>query len=226
MLRGLILISAFCLSVSAELVCEDPVFDFGDRDEGETVQHLFAVKNTGTSEVLIERVRTSCGCTAASLSTNVVGAGESVEITVSLNLEGRTGPQDKKIRVYGSDSEQLLTLELNGNSRAAVEISPDAICFSNVQANVAAGQSIHIRSSRQPLLPGEPRCDSPHVRCMLTPGETENEAVLTATLLDSLPSGELLATITLPVFEGKKTLSIPVYSVSEAPPGTSPSPAE
>jgi hypothetical protein len=36
-----------------------PVFDFGEVDEGEQVVHVFEIRNTGAADLLVERARGS-----------------------------------------------------------------------------------------------------------------------------------------------------------------------
>ena len=81
----------------------DPVHDFGTVTEGETVKHTFVIKNTGTSPLVIERVRSSCGCTAAVTKESEVGPGKTTEVEVSFNTRGRMGPNSKTITLQTND---------------------------------------------------------------------------------------------------------------------------
>lgn len=110
--------------VSAELVCDKPVYDFGERDEGSMVLHTFIVRNEGASSAIIERVKTTCGCTAATPSSKVVQPGATVEIKAAINLKKRTGLQSKNIYLYQKGKAQRLTLTLKGSSLARMEVKP------------------------------------------------------------------------------------------------------
>ena len=48
-----------------EIAVEEKSYDFGKVKEGTNVEHVFKIKNAGESEPVIERVRSSCGCTVA-----------------------------------------------------------------------------------------------------------------------------------------------------------------
>ena len=52
--------------------------DFGDINQGDQVETTFNIKNDGKRDLIIRRVKTSCGCTAVTPQKNVVPAGESV----------------------------------------------------------------------------------------------------------------------------------------------------
>src|SRR5271169_2246402 len=43
----------------------DPIYDFGTVMSGPAVSHTFKVRNAGGADLVIDRVQTSCGCTAA-----------------------------------------------------------------------------------------------------------------------------------------------------------------
>ena len=65
--------------------------DFGNVLQGKTVEYTFRFENKGTEDLLIKEVTTSCGCTAALVSSNTVKPGENGEITVSYDSQGRAG---------------------------------------------------------------------------------------------------------------------------------------
>jgi len=62
------------------LVVEQPVFDFGEVAQGDKVPHTFKFRNDGDKPLYIDRVKSSCGCTAALLSAKTLAPGESGEI--------------------------------------------------------------------------------------------------------------------------------------------------
>lgn len=69
-LFALSLILFVCLLASnswaaPNLVVELPTFDFGEVPQGQTVRHSFSFNNDGDEPLLIEKVHSSCGCTAA-----------------------------------------------------------------------------------------------------------------------------------------------------------------
>jgi hypothetical protein len=49
------------------------------------VTHIFAVQNTGTADLEIGNLVTSCGCTMAELSSNVIPPGERADLTVTFD---------------------------------------------------------------------------------------------------------------------------------------------
>ena len=97
--------SAAVTSSGAKIELAEVEHDFGTVTEGETVKHTFIVKNTGTTPLLISRVRSSCGCTAAVTKDKEVPPGGQTEIEVSFNTTGRMGPNRKTITIQSNDDK-------------------------------------------------------------------------------------------------------------------------
>jgi hypothetical protein len=89
----------------------DPkTFDFGEMKQGEKKTHTFNLTNDGKSELLIRRVRSSCGCTAVAPSTKVIAPGESAPIKVTFDSRGKRGRQSKSITVITNDPKTPSTI--------------------------------------------------------------------------------------------------------------------
>ena len=80
-------------------------FDFGNINQGEIVTHEFTLKNEGTSPLKIDKVKASCGCTAAAPDTEELEPGESAKIKVKFDSHGRKGVQKKYVYVFTDDPE-------------------------------------------------------------------------------------------------------------------------
>ncbi|MCY7360644.1 MAG: DUF1573 domain-containing protein [Ignavibacteria bacterium] len=91
---------------SAKLVFEEDYHDFGKISQGPVVEYSFKFVNKGKTALIIEKVQPSCGCTGATTSgKNEYAKGESGEIKVTFNTQGREGRQEKHIVVYSNDAE-------------------------------------------------------------------------------------------------------------------------
>jgi len=77
--------------------------DFGEVNRGEILKHVFRFKNSGDETLLVRRVRTSCGCTAALVSKDELEPGESGEIKVTFNTRGYAGYNKKFVYVETND---------------------------------------------------------------------------------------------------------------------------
>jgi hypothetical protein len=63
----------------------EKAFDFGYSPEGFFLVHPFKIRNDGEAELVIERVRTTCGCTSAPLAKTNLDPGEETEVMVIFN---------------------------------------------------------------------------------------------------------------------------------------------
>ena len=59
--------------------------DFGRIRKQPDVAHIFTVQNTGTADLMIDNLVTSCGCTIAALSSNVIPPGQRADLTVTFD---------------------------------------------------------------------------------------------------------------------------------------------
>lgn len=89
--------------------------DMGKIIQGAQVEQRFAFTNTGESPLVLADVRSVCGCTVAQdWPKHPVAPGESGEITVTFNSEGRTGMQSKAITVVANTNPPSTVLTIKG----------------------------------------------------------------------------------------------------------------
>lgn len=89
-----------------KIVFKEDVHDFGKVERGPELQYNFKFTNKGNAPLIIERVQTSCGCTGATVGEKTeYKKGESGEIRVTFQTQGRSGQQEKSIVVFSNDPE-------------------------------------------------------------------------------------------------------------------------
>ncbi|MDA0576493.1 MAG: DUF1573 domain-containing protein [Verrucomicrobia bacterium] len=110
------------------IVCDVPVYDFGTVPGTEDITHLFAIRNAGDAELIINRVHATCGCTTATPAANNVPPGGTVEISAKLSLTGRTGDQHKTIYVESNDPKTpQFSLEMKGHVQRDIDYRPQQV---------------------------------------------------------------------------------------------------
>jgi len=77
--------------------------DFGRVKQGKVLTHNFRFKNVGDAILIVNNVRTSCGCAAALVSKRELKPGESGEIKATFNTRGYSGQNIKYIYVESND---------------------------------------------------------------------------------------------------------------------------
>jgi len=87
--------------------------DFGKVSEGEKINYTFRFVNKGQSELIIKDVKSSCGCTAALLSSSNIKPGQEGTIKVEFDTKNRSGKNSKTVTVRSNDPKdgtKILTI--------------------------------------------------------------------------------------------------------------------
>ena len=90
-------------ALAPKLMITKKVHDFGKIEQGTTASTIFVLVTNGKSELNIRKTHASCGCTIASLNSDVIAPGEELELGVTFNSAGRRGNQQKSITIYSND---------------------------------------------------------------------------------------------------------------------------
>ena len=94
------------LAKAPVLHVDDPEFKFGKIQQGEKVEHTYVLSNSGKSDLLIRKVKASCGCTAVQPEKKVIAPGESVNIKTVFNSAGKLGNQNKTVTIITNDPKK------------------------------------------------------------------------------------------------------------------------
>ena len=90
-------------------------YDFGTVQEGDQVRHTYKFKNTGDKNLILINVKGSCGCTVPEdWPKDPIAPGETGEIKVVFDSQGRAGNVKKNVRVEANTDPSLSLLTLTG----------------------------------------------------------------------------------------------------------------
>lgn len=78
---------------------EESTHEFGKINEGDVVEHTFVFTNTGNTPLIIQDAKASCGCTVPKKPEQPIAPGETGEIQVRFNSQGKPGMQNKTVTV-------------------------------------------------------------------------------------------------------------------------------
>ena len=81
------------------LTVEPSEFDFGDISAAAPVSATLQVRNQGNRALTIGDVRTSCGCTTASVAHSNVAAGQATDLQVTFNPQAHPGLYGPLLRI-------------------------------------------------------------------------------------------------------------------------------
>jgi hypothetical protein len=95
---------------------DNHTFEFNEIKQGEKVEHNYIITNNGKSDLIIRKVKASCGCTAVSPVDDIIKAGDSTTMKVIFNSAGKVGKQNRTITVISNDPKHSRTvLWVKGN---------------------------------------------------------------------------------------------------------------
>ena len=102
--------------------------DFGTVARGAATEHLFWFTNTCGSDVHVQGVRTSCGCTTPSAVHSTVKSGEKGAIRAVFNTRSFTGQRSATITVvFDRPRYTEVQLQVRGYIRRDVVFEPSCV---------------------------------------------------------------------------------------------------
>lgn len=142
-----ILLLPATVMAAPQLTAEAPLFHFGRIAEGNKTEHSFRFQNTGDAPLIISKVSSACGCTAALLSSKELLPGEWGEVKTVFNSKGYRGPVTLSIQVYSNDPDQPRTLfRLQGEVYNELRVMPARLKFSSSKDNRPFTATINLRN--------------------------------------------------------------------------------
>ncbi len=89
--------------------------EFGTIAEGDVVEHTFMFTNTGNTPLVIQDAQTTCGCTVPKKPEAPVPPGETGEIQVRFNSQGKAGVQNKAVTITANTEPATTRLFIKAN---------------------------------------------------------------------------------------------------------------
>jgi hypothetical protein len=207
-------------SEGPNLVFTEPVYDFGRVEQGHTVTHLFRFTNQGQGDLRIEQVKTSCGCTAAVISSQVIPAGGEGAISATFDTHRFFGEKAKTITVYSNDPIQpRTTLTLQGEIVVEVAAMPPQLYLGRVRKGQNVAGEVEVLYDANKAL-DLTKVENSHPAVSVQVEELEKDGKkgkrLVVTLAEGVPLGPLNDQIIVTTTSEKRpTLTIPVFGSIE-----------
>jgi hypothetical protein len=94
---------------------ENMVYDYDTIKQGDIKEYDFKFSNKGKTDLILRKVKASCGCTATAPAETTIKGGASSTIKITFNSSGKTGNQNKTITVISNDPKNPnITLSVKG----------------------------------------------------------------------------------------------------------------
>ena len=112
---ALVLCAVAVMGQKPVITFEKTEHDFGKINEADgRVTTVFTLKNEGMEPLVLSNVRASCGCTTPKWTREPIEPGQTGEITVTYNPNGRPGRFQKTITVTSNATEATKKLQIKG----------------------------------------------------------------------------------------------------------------
>ncbi len=89
-----------------KIVFSEDRYEFGDIIQGDIIEHVFEFTNSGNAPLVLQDVKTTCGCTVPEWPRIPLAPGATAELKVKFNSAGKIGIQNKVITVISNATNQ------------------------------------------------------------------------------------------------------------------------
>ena len=86
-----------------KITFDNKIFDFGQTKSKGKIEHTYNFTNEGKSDLIIRKIRATCGCTTIAPEKTTIKPGESSSFKAIFNPGSRKGRQNKTIYVINND---------------------------------------------------------------------------------------------------------------------------
>ncbi len=129
LLIAIISFQGFSQEKKAKIEFKQTEIDYGTVNKNADGTRVFEFTNTGDAPLIIDRVKSSCGCTIPSKPTQPIMPGKSDKIIVKYNTH-RAGPFRKTVTVYSNAANNVVILKIKGKV-----VDPNAVNLSRKKAS-------------------------------------------------------------------------------------------
>ncbi|MBN1845468.1 MAG: DUF1573 domain-containing protein [Sedimentisphaerales bacterium] len=113
------------------LVANEALHDFGEVEPQKKLQASFELTNTGTQDLTIKDVQSSCSCLATNLDNKVLKPGQSVPMAVTFTTPDRAGRVVKNVRISTEvpAKPEVLVLQVAARVKQYIQVEPERLEF-------------------------------------------------------------------------------------------------
>jgi len=97
-----------------KIVFDNTTFNFGETKSKDKIEYDFKFKNEGKSDLIIRKIRSTCGCTTVAPEKTTIKPGESSSFKAIFSPGSRAGMQNKSIYIISNDPK-------NSNKRLTIK---------------------------------------------------------------------------------------------------------
>lgn len=203
----------------AKLAIQGPVWDFGEVEQGVSVDHTFHLMNQGSEPLLVDQVKTTCGCTAAVTSATEIPPGQAATVAVTLDTTKLAGRTTKTLTVYTNDPNvPAAGLTLTGSVLTDVVATPSVLYVGRLRRGAAGRFEIAVTPGRPnaPIAIVEVKPDNALLSARVDAADGGGQKIVVETSPE-IPTGKFNAEVTITTTSTRTPkIVVPVFGTVEA----------
>lgn len=129
-----------------KIVLSAPSWDFGTVRHPQKPEYVLTVNNGGTAELVLTKVESNCGCTVAQPAKYVLQPGESTDVKVVFDTQGKSGKVYSKVTIKSNDPARAeVFFDISGFVRRAVQMTPPyGLGFRMLDPSASPAQTVRL----------------------------------------------------------------------------------
>jgi len=153
------------LDTGPELTVDEQVHDFGSTWEGTLLVHTFLLTSSGTEDLVIDKIHSSCGCTIGNvwrLGTDgtrevyeegaPLAPGTKLELVAEVDTSFRKGHLNKPLTVYCNDPRGKIEIMLKAKVKRLLALARDELRMGRFAVRKGRSRSMELKSNdNQPI---------------------------------------------------------------------------
>ena len=164
--------------------------DFGELIQGTHAAHVFRLVSDGDNDLVISRIKPSCGCTVANVT--LIGAdgsrtpyitgdgiapGTEFEIEAAFKSDGKNGRTKTQVAVYCNDPRTVISLMLEADVQPVLTLEPRTLNLGQATSAEKVEGTMRLSSATLPAFKVEvdPQFVQKHMTVDLTPVSPDAE---------------------------------------------------
>lgn len=123
--------------------------DFGRVEQYKQLLHDLTLRNEGDEPLVILKIDSDCGCTAAIPGDSVIQPGKEVILKVSFSTKTYKGPQTKTLILHTNDpAEPKATIKVHADVRPYVRLDRDRVRFPTIAPGETPSERIRVSADK------------------------------------------------------------------------------
>jgi Protein of unknown function (DUF1573) len=208
-----------CAGARGGIVGGHALYDFGTVEQGASVQHVFALKNTSRVPVQLRGTTSSCGCTTSDVDERTIRPGRLASVGVTLDTTKLSGKTTKTVIIHTSDPRTpALLLALTGTVLTDLRVTPSTVYLGRIWRGDLARHELVVSAGR-PGRPGDSQysvsaveTSSSVLRAYVAPGDKPGQQKVVVEVDVDAPPGRVTDQLTIRTTSPRQSvITVPVF---------------